>query len=172
MHAQHEANYCQTQLKNSKPKHCPISPSRLQLSRGACHLPLNGAFLTEEFFYKATVTRTDTNEIETFTGLMGRTFKTRYNKHMTDFSNQTYERSTTLSKHIWKLKRMNAPYDISWEILSRARVFNPVTRSCQLCLREKYLIMFRPESATLNSRDKLFGTCRHRLKMLLGKIKT
>ena len=90
---------------------------------------------------------------------------------MSDFRNSTYERSTTLSKHIWKLKGMNAPYDISWEILSRARVFNPVTRSCQLCLREKYLIMFQPESATLNSRDELFSTCRHRLKMLLGKTK-
>ena len=171
---------CMPNMKQTIAKHnsrtvnqsiVPVPPPGCNCQGGPATCPLNGACLTDELVYKATVTRTDTNEIETYTGLTGGTFKIRYNKHMSDFRNPTYERSTTLSKHIWKLKRMNAPYDISWEILSRARVFNPVTRSCQLCLREKYLIMFRPESATLNSRDELFGTCRHRLKMLLGKIK-
>ena len=115
--------------------------------------------------YKVTVTMADTNNVETYTGLTGGTFKARYNQHMSDFRNIQYASSTTLSKYIWKLKREGASYNLDWEILSRAKVFNPVTRTCSLCLREKYLIMFRPESATLNTRDELFSTCRHRLKL-------
>ena len=34
-------------------------------------------------------------------------------------------------------------------IIARGRGFNPTTRSCQACLKEKYLISFRPEGATL-----------------------
>ena len=110
--------------------------------------------------------------METYTGLTGGTFKTRYNKHMYDFRTVSQAGATTLSKHIWKLKRENAPYNLAWEVLARAKVFNPVTRTCQLCLREKYLISFYPESATLNSRTELYSTCRHRLKMLLENFKT
>ena len=150
----------------------PAPPPGCNCKGDTPNCPLNGACLTTELVYKATVTRTDTNHVETYTGLTGGTFKARYNNHMSDFRNLQYESSTTLSKYIWKLKREGAPYDLDWEILSRAKVFNPVTRTCYLCLREKYLIMFRPESATLNTRDELFSTCRHRLKSLLGKVKT
>ena len=150
----------------------PASPPGCNCEGGPTTCPLGGACLTDELVYQATVVRTDTNKVETYTGLTGGTFKVRYNRHMSDFRNPAYEKSTTLSKYIWKLKRENAPYEISWKPLSRARVFNPVTRSCQLCLREKYFISFHPESASLNSRDELYSTCRHRLKMLLGKFKT
>ena len=71
--------------------------------------------------------------------------------------------SKTLSRHIWSLKRENIQYELSWKILTRGRVFNPVTKTCQLCLKEKFLIIFSPEGATLNKRNELFSTCRHRL---------
>ena len=159
-----------SKIANQMPGPAPSPGCNCQGGPATC--PLNGACKTDELVYKAEVTRLDTHQVETYTGLTGGTFKNRYNKHMSDFRNPTYKSSTTLSKYIWKLKNENVPYDISWQTLSRARVFNPVTKSCQLCLREKYCIMFHPESATLNSRDELYSTCRHRLKMLLGKTKT
>ena len=134
--------------------------------------PLGGHCLTEELVYQATVTRTDTQKKETYTGLTGGPFKTRYNKHQSDFRNLSGEHATTLSKYVWELKRENAPYEISWKKLAKGRVFNPVTKTCQLCLKEKYLIMFSPEGATLNKRTELYSTCRHRLKLLLGNLKT
>jgi hypothetical protein len=86
--------------------------------------------------------------------------------------NKQIQHATTLSKYVWELKRENAPYEISWKKLVKGRVFNPVTKTCQLCLKEKYLIMFSPEGATLNKRTELYSTCRHRLKLLLGNLKT
>ena len=122
--------------------------------------------------YQATVTRTDSGHTETYTGLTGATFKKRYNQHMHDFRTPKNETSTTLSKYVWKLKKEQVPYTISWKKLANGRVFNSVTKTCQLCLKEKYLIIFSPEGATLNRRNELFNTCRHRLTNLLSNLKT
>ena len=158
--------------KIAKQKSVPAPVPGCNCQGGPQTCPLNGACLTDELVYKASVTRLDTNQVETYTGLTGGTFKDRYNQHMHDFRHEKNKSKTTLSKFIWKLKSENVPYEIAWQSVARARVFNPVTKKCQLCLREKYHIMFNPESATLNRRDELFNTCRHRLKLLLGKVKT
>jgi hypothetical protein len=68
---------------------------------------------------------------------------------------------------VWGLKDEGIDYDITWKIIARGRGFNPTTRSCQACLKEKIYIMFRPEGATLNARSECYGTCRHRKKLLL-----
>ena len=163
-------NFYNSKIENQKSN--PPPPPGCNCRGGPPACPLGGACLTSELVYKATVTRSDNNHVETYTGLTGGTFKARYNKHMSDFRNIKYETSTTLSGYIWKLKREGVPHSVSWGILARARVFNPITRRCQLCLREKYLIMFKPESATLNSRYELYSTCRHRLKLLLSNFET
>ena len=128
--------------------------------------PLNSNCLVDKVIYKATVTTN--NSVDTYTGLTGNTFKARHGGHKTSFNSRRYYKSTTLSKHIWKLKDENQPYNIDWSITDRAPVFNPATRSCRLCLKEKYYIMFFPTAATLNDRDEFFSTCRHRLRLLLS----
>ena len=129
--------------------------------------PVNGACLTEGVVYQATVTRGDNNAIETYTGLTARTFKVRFYEHTQDFNHQSRD-GTSLSHYVWKLKDNNTPYRISWQIITRSPSFNPTKKSCSLCLKEKYCIMFRPEGATLNDRSEFYATCRHRLKPLLA----
>ena len=40
-------------------------------------------------------------------------------------------------------------------------------KTCNLCLKEKFLIICRPELSTLNKRNELVSSCRHRNKALL-----
>ena len=134
---------------------------------GIATCPVDGACLTEGVVYQATVKRGDTSAQETYTGLTSREFKTRLYEHHSDFNNQNRE-GTGLSNYIWKLKNDRIPYTTDWKILMRSPSFNPSTKTCSLCLKEKYCIMFRPEGATLNARSEFFATCRHRLKPLLG----
>ena len=108
---------------------------------------------------------------EHYTGLTGDTFKKRWYKHTSDFENEKEKNSTTLSAHVWKLKEEGKPYTIKWDIMDRASTFNPVNRKCRLCLKEIFYIMFKPESATLNSRNELYNTCRHRKQKLLNPKK-
>jgi len=97
-----------------------------------------------------------------------KTFKTRYYGHSRSFREKESEHSTTLSTHIWKLKNKNKNFNVRWEVVARANDFNPISRKCQLCLKEKYYILFHQGGATLNKRSELFSTCRHRLRRLLS----
>ena len=154
--------------KVSKPQQAQLPPPGCNCHGGAANCPLGGACLTEGVIYESKVTRGDNNKEEFYTGLTEGTFKDRFYAHASDFRLQ-HRKGTCLSQYVWKLKNANIPYSISWKVIARGRGFNPTIRSCQVCLNEKYYIMFRPEGATLNARDEFFATCRHRLKGLLGK---
>ena len=109
---------------------------------------------------------------EHYTGLTSQTFKKRWSKHEGNFEKVAEKNDTTLSSHIWKLKEEGKNYDIKWEIMDRAPNFNPVSKKCRLCLKEVYYILFHPDSASLNSRNEVFNSCRHKKSKLLAKFKT
>jgi len=111
------------------------------------------------------------NSTEHYTGLTGGTLKKRWYQHNTNLNNQDHRTKTTLSAHVWKLKDKDRSYEIQWDIMDRARTFNPINKKCRLCLKEIFYIMFKPESATLNSRNELYNTCRHRKQKLLNPKK-
>ena len=49
--------------------------------------------------------------------------------------------------YLWTLKLNNpaVPYTLHWKIIDRGRIFNPITRVCRLCLKEKWHIMHNPD---------------------------
>ena len=132
---------------------------------GPC--PLEGHCLARSVVYGAEVIDSNLNS-ETYTCLKSNTFKKRFYKHRSSFTHEDQEHETTLSSHIWDLKRKNLNFEIQWEIKEKAPAFNPVSRKCRICLREKYHIIFQSEGATLNQRSELSSTCRHRLSKLLA----
>ena len=131
---------------------------------GSC--PVAGQCKKSNVVYRAAVT-TDNGNTEYYTGLTGNKFKERYSGHKTSFNHQKYMHKTTLSTHIWKLKNENTNFTTNWSLVDRATKFNPTTRKCRLCLKEKWYIMFKPQTATLNERSEFFTVCRHRLRGLL-----
>ena len=132
---------------------------------GPC--PLNGNCLVNSLVYKAEVTDENQNST-TYTGLTRNTFKQRFYGHRHSFKNRKSEHSTTLSSYIWDLKDRNEDYAINWSVIGRASDFNPTTRKCRLCIKEKFHIIFQPEGAMLNERSELYSTCRHRKRQLLA----
>ena len=107
--------------------------------------------------------------METYTGLTSRTFKERFYEHRDNIKKRT-EKSTTLSTHVWRLKDDGKDFSLKWKIIGRGKPFNPINKKCNLCLKEKYFIIFRPEGASLNLRSELFSTCRHRGSQLLKNL--
>ena len=103
---------------------------------------------------------------EFYAGVTARRFKDRLYEHRTSF-NQRKEKPTKLSDHVWKLKDQDEPYSVSWWVIDRGRDYNPTTKYCDICNKEKYHIMFNPNTATLNSRREIFSPCMHRWKLLL-----
>ena len=110
-----------------------------------------------------------TSHYNLLSSVPARSFKNRLYEHNSSFKNEAQRHKTTLSDHIWKLKNQGEPHTVSWWVIDRGKAFNPTTKTCDLCLREKYHIMFNPHTATLNDRREIFATCRHRTKLLLCK---
>ena len=88
----------------------------------------------------------------------------------TPFRDKSKRYSTALSNYIWTLKDSNTDYTIRWKIVDRGRAYSPSTKICNLCLKEKYVIICKPQMASLNSRNELKTECRHRKKHLLYKL--
>ena len=65
------------------------------------------------------------------------------------------QNSTELSKHIWTLKENNIDHFISWRILSSRSPYNSASKRCNLCFKEKLLIICQPELSSLNKSNEL-----------------
>ena len=65
------------------------------------------------------------------------------------------QNSTELSKHIWTLKENDIDHFISWCILSSRSPYNSARKRCNLCFKEKLLIICQPELSSLNKSNEL-----------------
>ena len=121
--------------------------------------------MVDQVVYQATVTTEDTTE--TYIGLTANNFKARDGNHQMSFSHEKRKSETELSKHIWQLKRENKEFKVTWKILAKAKPYTNITKWCDLCNTEKFFLICRPHMATLNKRNELISTCRHRRKFIL-----
>ena len=137
------------------------TPEKLCNCRAQPNCPLNGICLTTNIIYQATVECDDNKE--TYIGLTGDQFKSRYRNHTASFRDTRKRNATELSKHIWTLKDSGKDFTLSWKIITRA---NP-SKQCNLCLTEKYFIICKPNLCSLNKRNELASTCHHANKFLL-----
>ena len=129
--------------------------------------PLEGKCETEGVIYQCEVKKLLDGHIESYVGLTENSFKTRFYKHRKSFTTENYHKNS-LSNYVWKLKKKQEDHEISWKLLSKVRPYAPSTKTCELCQRELYYIMYYSKSkATLNKRSEFYGYCLHKDKYLL-----
>ena len=142
--------------------------SKLRNCRQKSSCPLDGKCLTNCVVYKATVIETTSNNQETYMGLTENEFKTRFNLHKSSFKLEHKRTSTTLSDQVWKIKKKNINFNITWQVVKRVKPFAPSNKVCGLCLQEKLSIL--RSAPCLNKRSEIFGHCIHRKKFLLNNL--
>ena len=75
----------------------------------------------------------------------------------------------------WRMSSSSAPIglkfctELPWYLYLS---YNPLSKKCRICLKEKYFIMHRRDGSTLNKRSEVYNTCRHRRGKLLVNVKT
>jgi hypothetical protein len=161
------SNHNKSTMKRINPQEPPQTTCNCRKGK-AC--PLDGKCLTSGIIYQATVTRQDNQKEESYIGLTGNTFKTRYNGHTDSFRNENKRNSTTLSQYIWTLKDSNTPFTLKWKIMARSNPYSTSSKTCNLCLKEKYFIICKPEMGSLITRNELAAVCPHRRKYLLCSL--
>ena len=155
----HNSKLLKSQMVQANQKEC-------NCRNGEVNCPLQGKCLTKSLVYKATVKCQD--EEHSYIGLASNTFKERYNNHIASFKNENHKENTTLSKYIWQLKNNRKSFEVKWSIVARAPSYTPQSKRCQLCLTEKAKILFSADPNSLNKRNEIMNSCRHRKKFLLS----
>ena len=92
--------------------------------------------------------------------LAGGTFRDRYRNHVKSTKHEKYKNETQLSKYIWNLKKTNNKYTLAWDIVKKSNLNVRKSGLCNLCLEEKYTIIYNKDA--LNKRSELISKCRHR----------
>ena len=88
------------------------------------------------------VTQTESMKQLTYTGMTENHFKTRYNLHNSSFRLPHNRSTTTLSEHLWKLRKdAGVSYKTERTIMDKAKPCSPASRKCDLCLAKKYYIL-------------------------------
>ena len=124
--------------------------------------PLEGKCRTKNIIYKCIVStsgHTDKVYLETAEG----DSKKRYYNHISSFKNKTQMNKTTFAKYIWEQKqRHNITPTLKWYIVKSVLSYSNITKSCMLCLHEKFEILNYPnQDYLLNKRSELVSKCRH-----------
>ena len=128
-----------SKLRNQQdPKPLPVCNCRGGIP--AC--PVGGECQMTGVVYQATVTRTDTNTTETYTGLSARRFKDRLYEHRADIRDNR-RNGTSLSNYIWTLKNSNTPFELKWKILSKCPPLQPPHKNLQTLLTGKVFHHFQ-----------------------------
>ena len=147
----------------------PNDPSKETVKNRMCNCrdrsncPLKGNCLAKNIIYKASVSQPETNKASAYIGLTQGSFKTRFNQHTSSFRLEHRASSTSLSEHIWTLKRQNIKHNINWEIIKQVPQTNQHTH-CTLCLEEKFCIIKESKnkhSSQLNRRTEINQICPH-----------
>ena len=118
--------------------------------------PLDGACLTKNIIYEATVTTTSGNA-RTYIGMTEHEFKMRYKNHKLSFKDRKHSHDTVLSKHIWDLMYGNIDYKINWRIIKRSSAYKGRPSRCNLCLAEKLCVLTAQNAPAAMSQSWLQG---------------
>ena len=132
--------------------------------------PLKGKCLQKSVIYKCHVKANEEDDGVHYIGLTKGTFKNRWYNHRHDFRNESKEKSTELSKHVWSLKKAGSTPALSWEIIDHAPAYRNGSKNCNLCLTEKYHII-TSNLKLLNKRTELISKCRHSNKFYFNSYK-
>ena len=95
-------------------------------------------------------------------------FKKRLGVHTQTFKDPNVSQ-TSLSQYIHELKNKGIQPTVTWKLIDRGKPFSPVHGVCNLCLKEKYYITYKPEMAEINHRSEIFNHCVHKKSALMIK---
>ena len=128
--------------------------------------------MTANVVYIAKVNNKRNKEEGSYICLTERSFKDRLYKHRNSLHHRAKANATELSKYVWGLRDRNIEeINIEWSILNKAPTYRNSSKNCNLCLSEKYHIIFHNQGNLLNKRSEILSTCRHINKFLLSNFK-
>ena len=151
----HSWNFMCTNSLRFSP-HFPLNLSRLEMIGSSFEVRWVGSSVgsCKFFFFFCNCwqknTHKDNSTTETYIEITENDFKTSFRNHTASFRHTKLKNATDLNKYIWTLKENHSDHYIFRRILSSRSPYNSANKSCNLCLKEKLLIIRQPELSSLN----------------------
>ena len=132
---------------------------------------MNGACLKESLVYYATISCNNKNcQPKLYKGSCKTSFKKCYSNHKKSFNVPLHKHDTKLSTEYWNLKMKQLNPQISWKIKGIHKSYNPTSKRCNLCLKEKLEILDNPDKNFLNKRSEIISQCCQKNKYILKTL--
>ena len=127
---------------------------------------------TENIIYIC-IASTSGHPDKVYLGTAEEDFQKKYFNHISSFKNETETNKTTLAKCIWEQKqRHNIIPTLKWYIAISVPSYSNITKSCMLCLHEKFEILtYLSQDELLSKRSELVSKGCHIYKYLLSSYK-
>ena len=113
------------------------------------------------WIYQATVTTATTTE--TYVGL-ATNFKEHYRNH------QKWNRTLKICLDL-TIKDTKKPFQIKWKVLKKCKPYNNRSKKCNFSLYEKFIIICKKQSCSLNRLNELASSCPHRNKYVFRSFR-
>ena len=99
---------------------------------------------TKNIIYKC-IASTSGLPDKVYLGTAEEDFKKRYYNHISSFKNDTQTNKPTLAKYVWEQNQThNITPTLKWYIVKSMPSYSNITKSCMLCLHEKFEILTYP----------------------------
>ena len=119
---------------------------------------LEGRCLTSNVVYQATVTiETST---DSYVGL-ATNFKERYRNHTFLSTSKQKTRNWIIKAHM-DTQRQQQAFQSKVEIIKQCKPYNNITKKCNLCVFENFIIICNKDLCSLNRRNELASSFPHR----------
>ena len=106
-------------------------------------------------------------------GLAKEKWKKKYCNHERSFNHKQYSHKTTLSSHIWHVKKtLDVTPNLKWSVVRYPTRYSNISKKCLLGLYEKLVIINYPrQGELLIKRSELFCKCSHENKYFLKNFR-
>ena len=133
--------------------------------------PFDNCCNEKDIQYSAELTSTLPNYgTKVYKGICATTWKARFGNHKKSFNNEEYEKETSLSVEVWRIKRAGGEFHIKWSKEATQRSYTPEGSRCSLCLHEKLVIALYKGNNLVNKKSEIISRCRHRHKYKLTNL--
>ena len=117
---------------------------------GVENCPVGARCKDDKVIYQAYVTAPGRRR-EGYVGMSAPSWKLRYANHTSNFRNPGARVRTKLAGHVWELKDEGLVPELKWQFLATAPTYKPSTKTCRLCIAEKFYIMHHPSTSGRSS---------------------
>ena len=81
---------------------------------------------------------------------------------------KTSNNQSVLSEKVKQIQNQNIEFNVTFKVLENRSSYKPESKRCELCIAEKFHIIYSKLENILNKKNEVISKCQHRSKFKLA----